>query len=460
MRLPTITFLAAILACIILTPAYAAQLPTINNDSTTLDFPNTLTFAAEVHADSALREIVLEYGVERRTCGIVTALAFPPFDPGQNANVRWTWDMRQSGSLPPGATIWYRWRATDANGATLTSETKRITWIDTQHTWQHIQKGTLNLHWYAGDRSFATTLLNSAVDSLTRLENETGVASKHPIDVYIYESATDMRAAVLYEPGWTGGLAYSEYYLTIIGVAPDNLAWGRRVTAHELTHVLVGDRAFTCIGSIPTWLSEGIAVYGEGGPEDYSIAMLNTAIANNTLLSVRSLSGGFSEDPGQADLSYVQSYSIVRFLIVEYGREKILTLFDRLALGDAIEPVLQEVYGFGLDGLEDHWRTSLQAAPRASAGQEPTATPQPTMIATIVPVGPGLQVVAHPTTLVATEMPTTQPIVAPANETTPQPAPQPDRTLFVFIAGGLFALGAILATVLVVLMRLSAKRRS
>ncbi len=53
----------------------------------------------------------------------------------------------------------------------------------------------------------------------------------------------------------------------IIGIAPADVEWGKRTEAHELTHVLVGDFTFTCLGSMPTWLVEGLAVYGEGGPE-------------------------------------------------------------------------------------------------------------------------------------------------------------------------------------------------
>ena len=34
-------------------------------------------------------------------------------------------------------------------------------------------------------------------------------------------NAQDMRDAVLYEPGWTGGLAYPDHNIVIIGIAPD-----------------------------------------------------------------------------------------------------------------------------------------------------------------------------------------------------------------------------------------------
>jgi hypothetical protein len=103
---------------------------------------------------------------------------------------------------------------------------------------------------------------------------------------------------------------------------------------------------------------------------------------------VRSLSAGFSSDPSQADLSYTQSYSIVQYLINTYGREKILAVFDKLALGEPIESVLQDVYGFGVDGLEHRWRKSVGARPRRGAeSNEPT--PVPTIVPTLIPVEPG-----------------------------------------------------------------------
>ena len=37
-----------------------------------------------------------------------------PDDPLGYPNAEWTWEMRQSGSLPPGASLWWRWRYTDS----------------------------------------------------------------------------------------------------------------------------------------------------------------------------------------------------------------------------------------------------------------------------------------------------------------------------------------------------------
>ena len=63
-------------------------------------------------------------------------------------------------------------------------------------------------------------------------------------------------------------------------------------------------------------------------------------------------------------------------------------LLEILRDGSAIDPALQQVYGFDLDGLEDAWRESIGAAPRPVQAQ-PTMMPTPTHVPTIVPVTGG-----------------------------------------------------------------------
>src|SRR5207253_9452121 len=109
--------------------------------------------------------------------------------------------------------------------------------------------------------------------------------------------------------------AFPDHDIVIIGIGPSQLDWGKRSEAHELTHVLVGHLTFSCLGSVPTWLNEGIAVYGEGGLDAPSQRQLQTAIVSDKLLSVRALSGTFSAHPAKADLSYSESYSLVNFLV-------------------------------------------------------------------------------------------------------------------------------------------------
>jgi len=136
---------------------------------------------------------------------------------------------------------------------------------------------------------------------------------------------------------------------------------------------------------VPTWLNEGLAVYSEGELDPGSQQQLEDAIRNDTLLTVRSLSAGFSEVSDKAYLSYSQSYSITKFLIETYNQEKMTSLLVSLREGAAIDDALMQIYGFNIDGLEDVWRQAIGAPPRPISAQ-PTSQPTPTFVPTIVPV--------------------------------------------------------------------------
>jgi hypothetical protein len=358
---------------------------TATNDQATLEFPERITFSADLQSGAEINSIILEYGVEQLTCGAVIAKAFPNFTPSKKVTAEWAWEMKQSGSQPPGAQLWWRWRVTDTAGNEQVTEKQHVTWLDDQHAWQTLSGDNINLHWYRGGNSFGRDLHASAVTSLADLKQTTGLQPDSPIDLYIYGNTEDMQDAVLYEPGWTGGQAYPENSIVIIGITPNQIEWGKRTEAHEMTHVMVGHLAFTCLGSIPTWLNEGLAVYGEGGPEGDMRELFDNAVTDNTLISVRSLSGNFSEDPAKAGLSYSESYSLVNFLIEEYGQEKMLALLRALRDGATVDDALQTTYGFNIEGLEDAWRAKIGAQPRADSGNV-EATPLPTLVPTYVPV--------------------------------------------------------------------------
>ncbi len=371
----------------IVTPASASPLLSVENNEIILNFPESATFRATIMSDVDITSVVLEYGDQQQTCGEVIAKAFPKFTPGKIVNAEWTWEMRQSGSLPPGAQLWWRWRVTDANGNETVTETKPATWLDNTHQWQTMNNGDiLRLHWYEGDQNFASDLVQAANNGLQFNETQSGLKADAPIDIYIYANTDDLKEAILYEPSWTGGQAFPEQDIVILGISPYDLDWGRHAIAHELTHVLVGHLTFSCLSDVPTWLNEGLAVYSEGELDSASQQQLESAIRDDTLLSVRSLSGGFSEVDDKAYLSYSESYSLTKFLVETYGQGKMTTLLVGLRDGLTIDEVLMQVYGFNIDGLEDAWRRGIGAQPRPVTAQA-TTQPTPTFVPTIVPVG-------------------------------------------------------------------------
>jgi hypothetical protein len=357
----------------------------VTNDQVTFSFPNTAKFSATLTADSNIKSVTLEYGNKQQTCGEVIAKAFPEFTSAKTTQVEWTWDMRQSGSLPPGASIWWRWLYTDETGTQFSSEIKTAVWLDDIHDWQTIENGDLILHWYGNNKTFAQTMLDAGVEGLRRNKEQAGLITDAPVNLYVYPNYNDMKDAILYEPSWTGGMAFPEHNILIMGISESDSNWDQNTVIHELTHILIGHFTFSCIGSVPTWLNEGLAMFSEGKLDADMQAQLDQAIKSDHLITVRSLNGGFSELSDKANLSYGQSQSIVSFLIGTYGQEKITQLLAALRDAKPIDDALQEVYGFDTDGLEDAWRQSVGAAPRAVSAQ-PTSQPTPTFVPTYVPV--------------------------------------------------------------------------
>ena len=384
-----------ILTLTLMTPAKAQAAPQadVEADSATLDFPNTVTFSATLNAASEIVDVTLEYGNEQLTCGEVIAKAFPDFQPGTSLDVSWTWDMRQSGSLPPGTTIWWRWRYVDSSGAEFVSDKQTVTWLDDQHDWQTVSKDFVNIHYYGNNQAFGQTMLDAGLEGLRRNKEQAGMTPDVPVNIYVYPTYEDMRDAILYEPQWTGGLAYSDFSIIIMGVSGD-ANFDKGTVIHELTHVLVGRNAFTCIGFIPTWLNEGLAVYSEGGPDSSMQSQLDIAIRDNTLFPIRSLGGNFSEIPEKALLSYGQSYSIVKFMLETYGQEKMNQLLTALSDAEPVDDALIRIYGVDTDGLDTQWRESL-GLPALVVAQA-TAQPTPTQVPTYIPIA-GIPLAETPT---------------------------------------------------------------
>jgi hypothetical protein len=243
----------------------------------------------------------------------------------------------------------------------------------------------VRLHWYKGDQAFASDLANAAAQGLKFNEIESGLKADAPIDIYVYADTDDLKDAILYEPSWTGGQAFPEQDIVILGISQSDMDWGQDAIVHELTHVLVGHLTFSCLGDVPTWLNEGLAVYSEGELDPGSQSQLEDAIRQDTLLTIRSLSSGFSEVTDKAYLSYSQSYSITKFLIETDGQAKMTSLLLALRDGLTVDEALIQTYGFDVDGLESAWRQAIGAQPRAISSR-PTARPSPTFVPTIVPV--------------------------------------------------------------------------
>ncbi len=328
----------------------------ILDSSAQAEFPSSLSFNLSAQSDVNITEIRLRYTVDRAGFAQVTSEVYIEFAPATTVDVDWTWDMRKTGGLPPGAGVDYWWAVEDASGGRTETAPSRIQFDDNRYSWRSLTEGEVTIYWYEGNDSFAREIMLSAQQALARLAGDTGAELEKPVKLYIYANAQNLRGAMIYPQEWTGGVAFTRYGTIAIGIASDNIHWGKRAIAHELTHLVIHQMTLNPYNDLPTWLDEGLAMHTEEVLGLEYTAHLNKAIAEKSLISVRSLSSPFSAYAEQSYLSYAQSYSLVDFLISKYGQAQMLELLLTFRQGSSYDDALEKVYGFDMDGLDTLWQ--------------------------------------------------------------------------------------------------------
>ncbi len=367
-----LTASAAFLLLVLLVPGLAQAQGglTIQDSSAQPEFPQRLNFHLSAESDADITDIRLHYWIDRIGFAQVTSEIYLDFEPSPSVSVDWSLEMVVIGGLPPGSSVEYWWTVRDATGEEVATTPVAVLFDDNRFSWRGLTEGRVTLYWYSGDESFARELLAAVQQALVRLNEFAGVEIERPVKLYIYASAQDLQGSMIFPQEWTGGVAFTRYGIMAIGIATDNLEWGKRAIAHELTHLIVDQVTLNPYGDLPTWLDEGLALHSEGELLPAFVASLNQAISGDSLISVQSLASPFSVYASEASLSYAESYSIVRFLIVSYGQDKMFELLSTFRAGSTYDGALETVYGFDMDGLDELWRGWL-------IGQEQSAKEQP-----------------------------------------------------------------------------------
>ncbi len=378
---------AAFLAGLTSAPAHAQVAPTVVDGGVENRFPEGMIFRASASSDSEIQRLRLRYNVLPDG---TAAIGDADFQPGKS--VSGFFELAGNDPpriyLPPGTVIQYYWEATDADGDVGKSAPSSFVYRDIRFDWSEVSADGVTVNYYSGTEAQARSMLDLAIETIASMSDLLGAAVEFPVKVWIYDSARDMKPALakrsetFEESITTAGVRVSSDTVLVLGnVEYDTLR-------HELTHVVTAVAGESAFGSLPAWLDEGTAVYSQEDPGGYKRA-LDRAVARGNVLSVRAITS-YPGDPAKVELFYGQSWSLVSFLIEQYGPERFAQLFAEIKKGKRIDSALESVYGFDQDGLEDEWRAFMGLPARITpqpATPAPSATPRQTVGPS--PAGPG-----------------------------------------------------------------------
>ena len=344
----------------------------VRSSTARTEFPTGLVFTLDASIPGELEEARLVYQIAPDG---VRAQAPPECTGGTTIACRYQLANSRRNPLIPGAEVTYFWRLT-IGGERQETASQTVTYEDTRHTWQTLSDGNLTLWWYAGGEEEARRVLAAGRESLDRIGALLQTTVDFPVKLFYYESAEEMQPAIVPTASegvvTLGEVVYSDTAMVSADVAPEEIA------RHEIAHIVVR-QALDGPYDVPAWLNEGTAVFAQSSPLPGQQSALDQAISTGRVISVRSLSssssGGISS---RVELFYGQSWSLVDFLVADYGEQRFAQLFQAFAEGARANEALQQVYGFDQDGLENAWREQLGLPPRVEPTPEDDPAPQPT----------------------------------------------------------------------------------
>jgi len=358
---------AAVLAVVLMglllyrAPVVAAAAPVrVVDTDLTYTFSESITFSIQLESEEPIQEVILFYGMVGEP---VVRRIYPEMTPGSSLALSHI-EALEPGQFAPGTRLRAWWEVMLASEETVSLPQEQFTYVDEAIEWQELHSERVTLHWHGHAESQAKDLLALAEEVIDRLAEEMGVPRPGQVTIWVYNNERDMsRATSMRSESYdarvkTLGMTMEGGTLLLLGSHSDV----QRTLAHELCHIVVGLATDNPYIEIPRWLDEGLAMYAEGElPRDNRRA-LEAAIVHDKLISLRSLTS-YTGDPERVNLFYGQAYSVVAFILDEYGDEAMRELLAVFSEGRRQDDALERVLGFGLDGLERRWRVSLGLGP-------------------------------------------------------------------------------------------------
>ncbi len=357
----------SVLAAMPATPRPPAELNVMENTAE-VSFPAEVRFRL-VASDPAgtIERVQLFYSVDDSP---VLQEATPTFRPGRTIEAEFHWMVRQL--LVPGSEISYYWRVWTASGNYWTTEPQRISYDDTRFDWRQSRAGFITLYSYTPDEAASQALLQEARDVLDLMQQEYGLILEKEVKVFAYADQQDYLTALgtplVIGSGLTIGTDRIFMLLT------DQPEADALVIRHEVLHAVFLQHTENAFNSPPRWLTEGFSLFLSGDeipPEN--IDFLRQLDSEGQLFSLRSLNADFPSTDRELAIAYLESYSALRYIIEEFGTQKLKTLLAAISEGNATDDAFVQALGVTVGELDQRWREALQRGAQAGPTSAPRA---------------------------------------------------------------------------------------
>jgi hypothetical protein len=226
--------------------------------------------------------------------------------------------------------------------------------------WQTAKSTHFIVYYDKAPQDFLNRLISSAEEYYDKIANDLGFRRydfwlwDDRAKVYIYNDINAYRSGTG-QPNWSAGVSYvTRQKEKVISTFLDEKGFFDTILPHEMGHIIFREFVGFYNSAVPLWLDEGVASYQERGKRALARLVVEKAAKDNTLISLGALSNFnpyLNTDEARVALFYLESLSIVDFLINRFGSEKFVffcqVLRDKKNLPKAL------VYAYSLQDIQE-----------------------------------------------------------------------------------------------------------
>jgi hypothetical protein len=179
--------------------------------------------------------------------------------------------------------------------------------------------------------------------------------------IYIYDDAKTYQIATG-QPAWSGGCAFIEEKKICTFADAKRLDFFDTTLPHELGHIIFREFVGFDNYAVPSWLAEGVASYHQKTKYSDADRIVRASINTGSFIDLERLSGLYPQSmaENQVTLFYMESVSIIDYLLKRFGKENFALFCQNLRDKKDLKSALAYVYSFGsIQELEQAWKKYL-----------------------------------------------------------------------------------------------------
>jgi hypothetical protein len=345
-----------LIVCCVTVVAQAQGIPLLPESSADYTFGQDLRFSMVAHNAANVERITLRFRPELSPNSYEVDV---PFESGETVSVTYTIDSSTL-DLAPFRDVSYSWEL-HTDEKTQTVPEQRFTYVDDRFEWNSSPDGQIVAHWTGNEPELGQRILDTVDAALDRLLGIVSVAEVGPLEIYVYPSSADLRAAFTLadvEDARVAQLATDVVMVTSVNpqTAESDLA---QSIPYELAQLVLFRAAGDDFESIPWWLREGIAVRAQLSGNPRHEQLLESAARTGQTFPLRELCKKPSATGDMTLLASAQSASLLDFLVTEQSPAIANRLLSAYLNGANCEAGIEDVLGQSVDDLEVSWLSSL-----------------------------------------------------------------------------------------------------